>query len=95
MRAGFLWIGKVQLAVLRNVTRLPELLQSVNTVIQEAILDRWNVRPGHDGSMVQYGWNAGPRICRVWGLVNNFKIADLLSETERQNKDRNILGVIY
>ena len=29
-------------------------------------------QPNHDGSMVQLGWNAGPRHARVWGLAKSF-----------------------
>jgi len=40
---------------------------------------------------VQYGWNAGPRHARVFGLVRNIK--KTLTGEDREECDRKILGV--
>jgi len=40
---------------------------------------------------VQYGWNAGPRHARVFGLVKNIK--KKISGEEREEHDRKILGI--
>lgn len=31
-----------------------------------------HLQPTHDGSIVQLGWNAGPRHARVWGLSKSY-----------------------
>jgi hypothetical protein len=64
------------------------LYEWASGVVAQACYDRRNVRvcyalffeylfliiwqPNHDGSMVQLGWNAGPRHARVWGLAKSF-----------------------
>ncbi|TDL17106.1 hypothetical protein BD410DRAFT_694296, partial [Rickenella mellea] len=45
------------------------------------------------GKMIQFGYNAGPRHRRFWGLVNNIKKKNL-PQDERSQKDQNILGIM-
>ncbi|KAG9310474.1 hypothetical protein JVU11DRAFT_9618 [Chiua virens] len=85
-------MGEVELAILRNsCAPCPELLSYVNTVIQEAVLDRRGCRPSHPGKLIQCGWNAGPRHARVFGLVRNIK--HTISGEERAQHDQKILGI--
>lgn len=85
--------GEIELAVIRNVSGNPELLHSMNKIIQAAACFRRNVRPNHPGTMVQLGYNAGPRHCRVFGLVNNFKSAKLALETKAK-QDEQAIGAL-
>ena len=39
---------------------------------------------------MQYGWNAGPRHARIFGLIKNIK--KKLSGEERDKHDQNVLG---
>ncbi|KAG1898466.1 uncharacterized protein F5891DRAFT_955406, partial [Suillus fuscotomentosus] len=48
----------------------------------------------HGGELVQFGWNAGPRHARVFGLVNNLTNKKKLSMTTRQQKDSHALGIL-
>ncbi|KAG1741683.1 hypothetical protein EDB19DRAFT_1972393 [Suillus lakei] len=78
--------GLVSLAVLRGrCSQRPDLLTYVN--------DRKGVRPTHGGELIQFGWNAGPRHARVFGLVNNLT-NKRLSMTARQQKDSRALGIL-
>ncbi|KAF8233988.1 hypothetical protein L208DRAFT_1058591, partial [Tricholoma matsutake] len=67
---------KVELVVLHGIAHSSEhsgaLYEWASGVVAQACYDRCNVRPNHDGSMVQLGWNAGPRHARVWGLAKSF-----------------------
>ncbi|KAG0701054.1 hypothetical protein DFH29DRAFT_1000545 [Suillus ampliporus] len=86
--------GSVALAVLRSkCSQRPDLLTYVNSVIDEAVNDRRGVRPTHVGELIQFGWNAGPRHARVFGLVNNLA-NKRLPMTERQEKDSRALGIL-
>ncbi|KAG1836227.1 hypothetical protein C8R48DRAFT_744111 [Suillus tomentosus] len=87
--------GSVTLAVLRGKCgQRPDLLTYVNSIIDEAVNDRKGVRPTHGGELVQFGWNAGPRHARVFGLVNNLTNKKKLSMTTRQQKDSRALGIL-
>ncbi|KAF9230172.1 hypothetical protein BU15DRAFT_41788, partial [Melanogaster broomeanus] len=46
----------------------------------------------HKGSLIQYGWNAGARHRRIFGLVKN--LARKTSPAEQSEKDRAILGIL-
>ncbi|KAG1720219.1 hypothetical protein EDB19DRAFT_2044708 [Suillus lakei] len=86
--------GLVSLAVLRGrCSQRPDLLTYVNDVIDEAVNDCKGVRPTHGGELIQFGWNAGPRHARVFGLVNNLT-NKRLSMTARQQKDSRALGIL-
>jgi hypothetical protein len=50
-------------------------------------------QPNHGGDLIQFGWNAGPRHARVFGLVNNLT-SKKLPMTERQAKDMRALGIL-
>lgn len=43
--------------------------------------------------MVQLGYNAGPRHCRIFGLVNNFKSTKLALET-KSKQDEQAIGAL-
>jgi len=43
--------------------------------------------------MVQFGWNAGSRSARVFGLVNNL-LQKNMDWTARQQKDTRALGIL-
>ncbi|KAL4075327.1 hypothetical protein V8B97DRAFT_1883409 [Scleroderma yunnanense] len=73
--------GKVELVVLRHCCAAwPNLIDYVNEVIAKAVEDCHNCCPNHGGTLVQYGWNAGPCHARIFGL-------------ECAECDRKILGV--
>ncbi|KAI6046200.1 hypothetical protein EDC04DRAFT_2888345 [Pisolithus marmoratus] len=89
--------GKIELVVIHGAcgTHL-DILEYVNSVISEAVQDRKGVRPNHGGELIQYGWNAGARHLRVFGLVNNLtqKTRKNLTDDEHQQKDGAILGIL-
>ncbi|KAG1798268.1 uncharacterized protein HD556DRAFT_1440608 [Suillus plorans] len=87
--------GSVTLAVLcGKCGQRPDLLSYVNDIIDEAVNDRKGVRPTHGGELIQFGWNAGPRHARVFGLVNNLTNKKRLSMTTRQQKGSCALGIL-
>ena len=51
------------------------------------------VQPNHGGELIQYGWNAGPRHARVFGLVKNMTHKKLTAD-EQHKKDGDILGIL-
>ncbi|KAL4065179.1 hypothetical protein J3A83DRAFT_4414365 [Scleroderma citrinum] len=84
--------GKVELVVLHHCCAArPDLIDYVNEVIAKAVEDRRNCHPNHGGTLVQYGWNAGPCHACIFGLVRNIK--KKISGEERAECDRKILGV--
>ncbi|KAJ7656713.1 hypothetical protein DFH06DRAFT_1198319 [Mycena polygramma] len=66
----------VELVVLRGVLSgapfSDDLFPWLEKVIVAACWERRNVRPTHDGTLVQVGWNAGPRHARVFGLAKSY-----------------------
>ncbi|KAJ7898774.1 hypothetical protein B0H13DRAFT_803926 [Mycena leptocephala] len=68
--------NNIELVVLRNVgSETPpskELYDWLAQVVVTACIDRRNVRPTHPGTLVQVGWNAGPRHARVFGLAKSY-----------------------
>ncbi|KAJ7650551.1 hypothetical protein FB45DRAFT_1077286 [Roridomyces roridus] len=67
---------RIELAVLRGIALgAPEsnlLYRFIRKLIQVACDERRNVRPTHNGTMVQIGWNAGPRHARIFGLAKSY-----------------------
>ncbi|KAJ7160826.1 hypothetical protein C8R46DRAFT_1223165 [Mycena filopes] len=71
----------IELVVLRDVASESELSDNIYKFIEETAVtacgERRNVRPTHPGTLVQVGWNAGPRHARVFGLAKSHtKILD-------------------
>ncbi|KAJ7190609.1 hypothetical protein GGX14DRAFT_603942 [Mycena pura] len=67
----------LHLCVLRQVfgnqsAQAEAILRWFQHTIDNAVTERRDVRPTHDGRMVQIGWNAGPRHARVFGLAKSF-----------------------
>ncbi|KAH7903594.1 hypothetical protein BJ138DRAFT_1107542 [Hygrophoropsis aurantiaca] len=90
--------GEVELSGIRNCcTQRPDLVDYTNSIIYDAVGMRKNVRnlhwqPNHGGSLVQYGWNAGARHLRVFGLVNNITNRNISSNAHKE-KDQSLLGI--
>ncbi|KAG8923024.1 hypothetical protein FRC02_011447 [Tulasnella sp. 418] len=84
----------IEMVVLRNMAmdapHGAELYELMDSLVMEAINDRRNVRPQHDGSMIQVGWNAGPRHARVFGLAKSY--TKKLDETKKAQRDSNIVA---
>ncbi|KAJ7603371.1 hypothetical protein DFH06DRAFT_1256703 [Mycena polygramma] len=63
-----------------SATFSDDLFPWLEKVIIAACWERCNVRPTHDSTLVQVGWNAGPRHARVFGLAKSYT-KDLPAET--------------
>ncbi|KAI6125327.1 hypothetical protein EDD17DRAFT_1771376 [Pisolithus thermaeus] len=84
----------IELVIIRGCCALcPDLIDHVNEVIDGVIHNRRGVRPTHGGKLIQYGWNAGPRHARVFGLVRNVANKKLNGE-ELAAQDKSILGIM-
>ncbi|KAJ7845982.1 hypothetical protein B0H14DRAFT_2584443 [Mycena olivaceomarginata] len=71
----------IELAVLRGIASGSEgagdFYGWLSTVVDHACSERRDVRPNHPGTMVQVGWNMGPRHAREYGLAKSYtKILD-------------------
>lgn len=49
-------------------------------------------QPNNPGAMVQLGWNAGPRHCRVYGLAISYKLK--LDTSTKRSHDEDCVGVV-
>ncbi|KIJ48134.1 hypothetical protein M422DRAFT_248313 [Sphaerobolus stellatus SS14] len=83
---------KILLAVIRDFCGYQKFTDYINNVIDDATDNRRNIRPTHPGTMIQAGWNAGPRHARVWGLVRNLR--KKFSQEGKLAKDRKMLGAL-
>ncbi|KAJ7026562.1 hypothetical protein C8F04DRAFT_1190374 [Mycena alexandri] len=66
----------VELVVIRGVASgfdlSDELYAWLVSVVSTACSERRDIRPTHPGKLVQVGWNAGPRHCRIFGLAKSY-----------------------
>ncbi|EIM79634.1 uncharacterized protein STEHIDRAFT_135630 [Stereum hirsutum FP-91666 SS1] len=54
--------------------------------------ERRGVRPSEPGLMAQFGYNAGPRHARVWGLAKSF--SKKLPQDVKEQRDRDAVAVL-
>jgi hypothetical protein len=50
------------------------------------------LKPQHDGTMVQLGWNAGPRHAKVWGLAKSY--LDTTDQETMINHDEDAVALL-
>ncbi|KAJ7937640.1 hypothetical protein B0H13DRAFT_2412721 [Mycena leptocephala] len=66
----------IELGVLRGIASGSEgaigFYSWLRTVVDHACSERRDVRPNHPGTMVQVGWNIGPRHAREYGLAKSY-----------------------
>ncbi|KAJ6458554.1 hypothetical protein C8R45DRAFT_1110079 [Mycena sanguinolenta] len=68
IKSNSVYCGAFYLARFSN-----ELYEHFRGVIATACSERRNVRPRHDGEMVQVGWNSGPFHARFFGFAVSFE----------------------
>ncbi|TFY73303.1 hypothetical protein EWM64_g10709, partial [Hericium alpestre] len=64
----------------------------VDNAVQEACSERRNVRPLHQGEMIQLGWNAGARDVYIWGLAVSY--TKKRSQDVQKKHDEDVVAVM-
>ncbi|KAJ3508985.1 hypothetical protein NLJ89_g5460 [Agrocybe chaxingu] len=86
----------IELAVIRHAPRNcpygEQLLEWLQTVVQDACYSRRDIRPSHTGEMVQIGLNMGPRHARILGWAKSF--TRNLSDKEKTSADTDLIGAM-
>ncbi|KAJ7613053.1 hypothetical protein FB45DRAFT_1065170 [Roridomyces roridus] len=86
----------IELVALQGVLSGEEFAEPIyewmSTVIGVAVTERGDVRPKHDGLMVQAGYNAGPRHAHVFGPAKSFK--KNLDQTTMIEHDEDVISAM-
>ncbi|KAG6819030.1 hypothetical protein H0H93_016124 [Arthromyces matolae] len=86
----------IELVVLRDIIMntpfAAEIYRWLHEVVLRACKVRRDVRPNHEGKMIQVGLNMGPRHARILGWAKSFTAK--LSDVEKAANDDNMIGAM-